>query len=344
MRFACVSALVLLCAGAVGLAQDKGPTASTTDPRVGLKPGLKDAGIAAKNMELVATLFKPEGFFDPKNPGGLPMPPERPEGAGNADAVGAACLRRHRLLRQRRRAARAPPVPGGLDFANSDIAFSGTHMFLGNFNGFQTYDIERANKPRLLASVVCPGGQGDMSVWGDLLIMSVEQTRGRLDCGIGGVALPSSPERFRGIRIFDIKDLQQPEAGGRRADLPRFAHAHDRRHVRRQVESLHLRFGHRPGALGDELAGCSGGDPKENPETALFSIDVIEVPLAAPAERQDRQPPAYLCRRRQGGRHVDGRRSRSRHAAHERDQPVPRHHGVSRRSASRPAHARATAS
>ena len=81
----------------------------------------------------------------------------------------------------------------------------------GNFHGFQTYDIERTNKPRLLASVVCPGGQGDMSIYGNLLFMSVEQTRGRIDCGIGGVAPPSSAERFRGVRIFDIKDLSNPK-------------------------------------------------------------------------------------------------------------------------------------
>jgi len=279
MKFVYASALVLACAGAVALAQDKGPTASTTDPRVGLKPGLKDAGIAAKNMELVATLFRPEGFFDPKNPGGLPMPPERPEGAGNATppappappaapAPGAPPA--------------APPGPGGLDFANSDIAFSGTHLFLGNFNGFQAYDIERANKPRLLASVVCPGGQGDMSVWGDLLIMSVEQTRGRLDCGIGGVALPSSPERFRGIRIFDIKDLRNPKQVAA-VQTCRGSHTHTIAGTSPDKSSLYI-YGSGTGQVrpGDELAGCSGGDPKDNPETALFSIDVIEVPLAAP--------------------------------------------------------------
>ena len=79
-----------------------------------------------------------------------------------------------------------------MNFANSDIAFSGTHMFLGNFHGFQTYDIERTNKPRLLASVVCPGGQGDMSIYGNLLFMSVEQTRGRVDCGTQGVTETAS--------------------------------------------------------------------------------------------------------------------------------------------------------
>jgi hypothetical protein len=281
MKFVFVSALLLAGAGAVGLAQDKGPTASTTDPRVGLKPGLKDAGIAAKNMELVATLFKPDGFFDPKNPAGEPTPPERPEGAGNATPSAPAAPPAPAAAPGNGTPA-APRGPGGLDFANSDIAFSGTHMFLGNFNGFQAYDIERANKPRLLASVVCPGGQGDMSVWGDLLIMSVEQTRGRLDCGIGGVALPSSPERFRGIRIFDVKDLQHPKQVAA-VQTCRGSHTHTIAGTSPDKANLYI-YGSGTGQVrpGDELAGCSGGDPKDNPETALFSIDVIEVPLAAP--------------------------------------------------------------
>ena len=49
-----------------------------------------------------------------------------------------------------------------------------------------------------------------MSIVGDLLIMSVEQTRGRLDCGLEGVSEDVSAERFRGIRIFDISDLARP--------------------------------------------------------------------------------------------------------------------------------------
>ena len=101
-------------------------------------------------------------------------------------------------------------------------------MVVGNYHGFNTYNIERADRPRLIASVVCPGGQGDVSIWGNLLFMSAQETRGRLDCGLQGVQAPVSAERFRGVRIFDITDLTKPTAGGRRADLPRLAHAHAR--------------------------------------------------------------------------------------------------------------------
>ena len=97
---------------------------------------------------------------------------------------------------------------------------------------------------------------------------------------------------------------------------------------------------------GEELAGCSAKDPDEDPNTALFSIDVIKVPLAAPDEGGDRQPSAHLRRRedRRDRRPREGRRPRPRHADGARDQPVPRHHGLSRPSGSRPAPARATAS
>ena len=108
-------------------------------------------------------------------------------------------------------APRTPPNPNALLFTNSDLAFSGNHVVVGNYHGFNTYNIERANKPQLLASVVCPGGQGDVSTWGNLLFMSVEQTRGRVDCGLQGVVPPVSNERFRGVRIFDISDMKNPK-------------------------------------------------------------------------------------------------------------------------------------
>ena len=216
--YAALPAVVVAQAG-----QARPTTPSTTDPRASLKPGIKDAGTAAKNMTLVSSMSKPDGFFDPKNPAGEATPPERPAGAAAtpapasgpapaptptpapgatptpAAAAGAA-------------AAPAAPRPGGgLDFANSDLAFKGVNVVMGNFHGFNTYNVEDARKPKLVASVACPGGQGDVSIYGNLLFMSVEQTRGRIDCGTQGVSTPVSVERFRGVRIFDITDLKNPK-------------------------------------------------------------------------------------------------------------------------------------
>jgi hypothetical protein len=254
------TAAAVLCAIVEGVAQDR-PAAS--DPRVGLKAGLHDAGEAAKNIERVATLGKPGGFFDPKAPGGAGVPPEPDPNAPPA-----------------------PPSPGSMDpvvaFANSDLAFSGNHLFVGSFHGFNTYDIERPARPKLLASIVCPGGQGDVSVHGNLLIMSVEQTRGRLDCGTQGVQAPASSERFRGVRIFDITDLSRPKQVAA-VQTCRGSHTHTLVTDPNDKNNLYI-YGSGTSTVrpGEELAGCSGGKPEEDPQTALFSIDVIQVPLAAP--------------------------------------------------------------
>jgi hypothetical protein len=242
---------------------DNLPRPSTTDPRANLKPGGPGvkAAEAAWNMELVSNLPKPEGFFDKDRPLGT-RPPETPEPAPGTP--------------------RTPPNPNQLSFTNSDLAFSGNHVVVGNYHGFNTYNIERANRPQLIASVVCPGGQGDVSIWGHLLFMSVEQTRGRLDCGLQGVVPPVSAERFRGVRIFDISDLKNPKQVAA-VQTCRGSHTHTLVPDPQDKGHIYV-YGSGTGAVraGEELAGCSGKDANEDPNTSLFSIDVIEVPLAAP--------------------------------------------------------------
>ena len=155
-------------------------------------------------------------------------------------------------------------------------------MVVGNYHGFNTYDVERPNRPRLLASVVCPGGQGDVSVHGNLLFMSVEQTRGRLDCGTEGVPTPVSAERFRGIRIFDISDVNKPKQVAA-IQTCRGSHTHTLVPDPNDPANLYV-YGSGTSSVRspEELTGCSGLDPKEDSNTSLFSIDVIQVPLAAP--------------------------------------------------------------
>jgi hypothetical protein len=238
------------------------------DPRVGLKPGFQDAGIAARNMELVKSLPKPEGFFDPKAPAGLPTPPEPPPNAPPPPPEPPN--------------APLSPAAAALNFANSDLAFTRDHLIMGNFHGFTAYSIEDTSKARVLAAVVCPGGQGDVSVYGNLLFMSVEQTRGRVDCGTQGVSAPVSSERFRGVRIFDIKDLQHPKQIAA-IQTCRGSHTHTIVTDPKDKTMLYI-YGQGTSQVrpGDELAGCSAKDPKDDPSTSLFSIDVIQVPLASP--------------------------------------------------------------
>jgi hypothetical protein len=101
-------------------------------------------------------------------------------------------------------------TPGDGRFSNTDLAFQGDLVFVGNYHGFNVYDISEPGSPRLRTSVICPGGQGDVSVFGNLVFMSAQETRGRVDCGTQGVEEPVSAERFRGVRVFDISDLDNP--------------------------------------------------------------------------------------------------------------------------------------
>ena len=218
--------------------------------------------MAAKNLELVAHHAEAAGIL-------------RSESAGwQSDSAGAPGQRDARSARRtrrtgsaRRRCTRAPGAPGApvrcrrananaLSFTNSDIAFRGTHMFIGNYHGINMYDIERADRPRLLASIVCPGGQGDVSIHGNLLFMSVEQTRGRLDCGMQGVNETVSAERFRGVRIFDISNLRNPKQVAA-IQTCRGSHTHTLVTDPKDKANIYV-YGSGTGAVrqGEELAGC----------------------------------------------------------------------------------------
>ncbi len=264
-----------------------GPSVAHTDPRVGLKPGLRDAGVAVLNLELVSSLPKPDGFFDPKLPAGPPTPPERRRNTrtenSNSDKADADAPETDKPEPETEKPESGRPQRSGLSFANSDLAFRGDHLFAGNFHGFNTYDVEDPARAKLIASVVCPGGQGDVSVHGNQLVMSVEQTRGRLDCGTQGVEAPVSTERFRGIRIFDISDVRKPKQVAA-VQTCRGSHTHTLVTDPDDKENLYV-YGSGTSSVrsGDELAGCSNLAPDKDPNTSLFSIDVIQIPLAAPA-------------------------------------------------------------
>ena len=94
---------------------------------------------------------------------------------------------------------------------NSDLAFTGKYAIQGNFNGFQVWDLSTPTSPKLAKAFVCPASQSDVSVYKNLLFVSGEDLSGRLDCGTPGVKEQVSSERIRGIRIFDISDIQNPK-------------------------------------------------------------------------------------------------------------------------------------
>lgn len=265
------------------------------DPRTGLAAGFDNAGEAILNLTKVASLPKPAGFFNPENPADLrpPVPPKKDkDGDGEAKKEAAAAAEPAVAAAG---AAADPAAPAReeedltefaersplLDFANTDIAFFGDVMVAGSYHGFNIYQLGKDGVPALKSSVVCPGGQGDVSVVGNILVMSVEQTRGRIDCGLEGAPGKVNAERFRGLRVFDISDLSAPRQVGQ-VQTCRGSHTHsivsadDTRLIVYNSGTAGVREA-------EELAGCVGEIPGDA-RTALFSIDVIEIPLADPSK------------------------------------------------------------
>ena len=270
----------------------------SSDPRASLAAGFQDAGEAISNMRHVAYMPKPAGFFDPKNPAQLQplIESEDDEADDNKRTKGKED---------------AEPNFGKrgslLDFANTDIAFAGDMMVAGSYHGFNAYRLGEDGMPTLVSSVVCPGGQGDVSIVGKLLIMSVQDSRARIDCGLEGVEGRVNEQRFRGIRIFDISDITRPRQVGQ-VQTCRGSHTHsivsadDKRIVLYNSGTSYVRDD-------SELAGCfdTAGD-----DTALFSIDVIEVPVADPSKARIVDRPRIFAANGQiaglwrGGNHGEG--------------------------------------
>ena len=143
---------------------------NTADPRFKLKPGLYDAGETAMGLKHMNFMKKPDAFqlgtSDPNDP------------RVNATLKGTLGIPDPTKL-----GGSTKMVLSQLAFANSDLAFQGKHLFQGNFYGVSIYDISDPAKAKLLTTMVCPGGQGDVSVYKNLMFMSVEMDNGRVDCG-----------------------------------------------------------------------------------------------------------------------------------------------------------------
>jgi hypothetical protein len=255
------------------------------DPRFSLTPGMYDAGEVSMGMKHLLLLKKPDAFqlgtTDPDDP--KVEKTIHQLGLGNASKMSKALQLEIAQLA----------------FANSDLAFQGNHLFQGNFYGVNIYDISNPAQAALVTSMVCPGGQGDVSVYKNLLFMSVEMPNGRLDCGTQGFP-PEPPraaghekerrppaaqkDRFRGVRIFDISDIKNPKQVAA-VQTCRGSHTHtlvldpkDKNNVYIYVSGTSFV------RQAEELAGCSGEAPDKDPNTALFRIEVIKVPVAAPQD------------------------------------------------------------
>ncbi len=188
-----------------------------------------------------------------------------------------------------------PSTPGDFRFINSDLAFTGRYVIQGNFHGLQVWDISRPNHPTLVTSYVCPDAQNDVSVYRNLLFVSGEDFNGRLDCGTQGVPDSVSKDRLRGIRIFDISDIAHPKPV---ADVQTCRGSHTHTVVIDPSDTADVYIyvsGTAPVRSPNELAGCSGLTPDKDPNSELFRIEVIQVPLAHPEQARVVSKPAILA-------------------------------------------------
>ena len=271
------------------------PRSAPDDPRTGLKGGVFDAGSAAMGLQLIMSAPKPGVFgadpesikaFESAPPAPPPTPGAPPAGRGGGGGV--------RL---------------NTGTTNSDLGFSGKYLFQGNYHGINIFDISDPTKMTLKTSIVCDGGQGDVSVYGHLVFMSVE-TAGKIDCSTperaaapppGLTAAPpaaagaaaagrrgaaqaqaADPSKARGVRIFDISDIEHPKQVAM-VQTCRGSHTHtlltgtaDKGYIYAYVAGS---SGVRPA---EELSGCVAG--LDDPNTAVFTIAIIKVPLAHPEE------------------------------------------------------------
>ena len=177
-----------------------------------------------------------------------------------------------------------PPPEEFVGVTNSDLAFKGKYAIQGNYNGMMIWDISNPENPLLEKGYVCPASQSDVSVYGDLLFVSGEGLGGRLDCGTEGVQDAISQDRLRGIRIFDITDITDPQYVSN-VQTCRGSHTHSVLKDPDDDENVYVYVsGSAPVRPSEELPGCSGLSPDEDPNTALFRIEVIKVPLDNPKE------------------------------------------------------------
>lgn len=288
------------------------------DPRAKLSGGMYDAAEAAMGLKHLRLVKKPEAFD-----------------LGSTDADNPKV--QNTLVQLGVPAPMLSKIPkpmqmviAQLAFANSDLAFQGNHLFQGNFYGMNIFDISNPADTKLLTSMVCPGGQGDVSVYKNLMFMSVEMPNGRIDCGTQGFPPEPMPEegkdkdkaadkdkdqnndaakdadkdkaaaekakqeerrprlpapqkdRFRGVRIFDISDIRNPKQVAA-VQTCRGSHTHTLVIDSNDKDNVYIYVsGTSFVRQAEELAGCSGEKPDKDPNTSLFSIDVIQVPLAAP--------------------------------------------------------------
>lgn len=215
-----------------------------------------------------------------------PLPPIHELSAPSPDprvGLGAGLFDAEEAIWNMELLSATPPPPDFVGSTSSDLAFFENYAIQGNYNGYIIWDISDPANPELAIDFLCPASQSDVSIYGNLLFVSGEGLSGRLDCGTEGVDSAVSEERLRGVRIFDISNIQEPEYISN-VQTCRGSHTHSVLKDPNDDENIYVYVsGSAPVRPDEELPGCSSAFPDDDPDSALFRIEVIKVPLDDPA-------------------------------------------------------------
>ncbi len=129
------------------------------------------------------------------------------------------------------RARKQIKISKDLTAQGSDLAFKGRFIYAGSYQGPSVWAISK-RKPFLkqLSFLKCDGGQGDVSIYGDYLFVSVDAARAGPTCKAEDTAPASqaqftSGDVFEGLRIIDVSDPRRPVEAGH-VDMPCGSHTH----------------------------------------------------------------------------------------------------------------------
>ena len=192
-----------------------------------------------------------------------------------------------------RKVSHSPSPAGFAGITNSDLAFSGTNVIQGNYNGFEIWDISNPSAPKIRVSKICPASQSDVSVYKNFLFVSAEAPTARLDCGKDAPRETVSRERIRGLRIFDITDIDNPKYLTN-VQTCRGSHTHTVVHDPKDASNIYVYISGTSGIRPtEELARCN--DNPWDPNNSNFRIEVIKIPVAHPEQAAVVSSPAIFA-------------------------------------------------
>jgi hypothetical protein len=89
----------------------------------------------------------------------------------------------------------------------SDLAFTGKYAIAGNYNGFRIIDISNPTNPEVVRDVWCPGPQNDVSVWGDAIVVSVDDVLTSSSCSATRANPQTLETGWEGLRVFSLRQV-----------------------------------------------------------------------------------------------------------------------------------------